>query len=108
MRSVPCSRWPKPGKRGPDLRGVGQRLNRRWFNEFVRDPIRVSRRMEMPSIGVPVMGVLDDDLNEQLAAVWHVLSDPEFQPPQPQMRFALCGRQTISRQRCLMRLERSC
>lgn len=74
---------PEPGKRGPDLSGIGQRLDPRWFASFVRDPIRVSRRMEMPSIRVPVAGVLDNDLNEQLAAIWHVLSDSTFQPPRP-------------------------
>lgn len=74
---------PESGKRGPNLSGIGQRLDPRWFSSFVRDPVQVSRRMEMPSIRVPVQGVLDADLNEQLAALWYVLSDAQFEPPQP-------------------------
>ncbi len=74
---------PEPGKRGPNLSGIGQRLDPHWFSSFVRDPVQVSRRMEMPSIRVPVQGVLDADLNEQLAALWYVLSDAQFEPPQP-------------------------
>ena len=37
--------------------------------------------MEMPSLEIPVRGVLGDDLEKQLVAVWNVLNQPGFQPP---------------------------
>src|SRR5205823_10477850 len=40
-------------------------------------------RMEMPSVQIPVSGVLNDKLDDQIAAVWHVLNLPNFEPPQP-------------------------
>jgi len=39
--------------------------------------------MEMPSMQLAVRGVLDEDLNRQLAAVWQVLNTPGFEPPEP-------------------------
>lgn len=39
--------------------------------------------MEMPSIQLAVHGVLDDDLDKQLNALWHVLNQEGFEPPPP-------------------------
>ncbi len=69
--------------RGPDLLGLEQRIRRPWFDRWVRNPARIVPRMEMPSVQIPVAGVLDGKLDEQLNAVWHVLNLPGFEPPLP-------------------------
>lgn len=68
--------------RGPDLAMLGKRVNRQWFERWVRNPARIVPRMEMPSIKAPIHGVLDENLDVQLASVWEVLNRPGFQPPQ--------------------------
>ncbi|MGY8769214.1 MAG: c-type cytochrome [Pirellulales bacterium] len=68
---------------GPDLSMLGSRIRKSWFDRWVNNPARIVPRMEMPSVQVPVHGVLEDDLHQQLAAVWHVLNTPGFQPPKP-------------------------
>ncbi|HTU18402.1 MAG TPA: hypothetical protein VMG10_10115 [Gemmataceae bacterium] len=69
--------------RGPDLLGLERRIRRPWFDRWVRNPARIVPRMEMPSVQIPVTGVLDGKLDDQLDAVWHVLNLPGFQPPLP-------------------------
>jgi mono/diheme cytochrome c family protein len=69
--------------RGPNLTGLAARVRRPWFDRFVHDPARIVPRMEMPSVQTPVSGVLDEKLDDQLAAVWHVLNLPGFEPPLP-------------------------
>ena len=69
--------------RGPSLSMLGQRIRRAWFDRWCADPARIVPRMEMPSVKVPVRGVLDERIDTQLAAVWHVLNTPSFEPPQP-------------------------
>ena len=69
--------------RGADLTMLQKRIRRPWFDRWVRNPARIVPRMEMPSVQIPVAGVLQDDLDHQLAAVWQVLNQPDFQPPQP-------------------------
>ena len=69
--------------RGPRISLLGTRIRREWFERFVRNPLRMIPRMEMPSVQVAVQGVLHDDLDSQLAAVWDVLNTPGFQPPLP-------------------------
>jgi cytochrome c2 len=69
--------------RGPDLSQLGRRVRREWFERFVRNPARLAPNMEMPAIQIPVTGVLDDRLDDQLGAVWHVLNTPGFEPPAP-------------------------
>jgi len=69
--------------RGTQLNGVAKHLRRSWFDRFVRAPTRIVPQMEMPSIQLPVRGVLDEQLDQQLAAVWTVLRDERFEPPQP-------------------------
>lgn len=72
-----------PGAHGSDLTLVGSRVRRTWFDRWCRNPARIVPRMEMPSIQLPVRGVLDGRLHDQLEAVWHVLNLPGFTPPQP-------------------------
>ncbi|GIW79389.1 MAG: hypothetical protein KatS3mg105_1196 [Gemmatales bacterium] len=71
------------GTRGPQLLQLGQRIRRSWFDRFVRNPARIVPNMEMPSVQLPVQGVLDGDIDRQLAAVWSVLNRPDFIPPRP-------------------------
>ncbi|MCE9607829.1 MAG: c-type cytochrome [Planctomycetia bacterium] len=68
---------------GTDLTLLGSRLRKPWFDRWVRNPARIIPRMEMPAIQLPVKGVLHDDVDEQLAAVWNVLNEPGFTPPLP-------------------------
>jgi mono/diheme cytochrome c family protein len=68
---------------GTDLSLLGTRIRRPWYDRWVRNPARIVPRMEMPAIQLPVRGVLHDRLDEQLAAVWHVLNQPGFDPPLP-------------------------
>ena len=70
-----------PNARGPTLSLPQNRLRKTWFDRWVRNPARIVPRMEMPSVQTPVRGVLQDNLPEQLAAVWQVLSTPGFEPP---------------------------
>jgi mono/diheme cytochrome c family protein/glucose/arabinose dehydrogenase len=72
-----------PAAHGADLSLVGARVRRAWFDRWVRNPARIVPRMEMPSIQLPVRGVLDDKLNDQLSAVWRALNTPGFNPPPP-------------------------
>ncbi len=67
---------------GTDLSVIGRRIRREWFDRWVRNPVRIVPRMEMPSVVIPVRGVLDDQLDAQLAAVWRVLNEPGFTPPE--------------------------
>ncbi len=69
--------------KGPDLSMLGKRIREPWFYRWVHDPARIVPRMEMPSVKLPVQGVLDNQVDTQLAAVWHVLNTPEFTPPKP-------------------------
>jgi len=69
--------------RGPDLSMLRKRIRRQWFDRWVRNPSRIVPRMEMPSVQVPVRGVMHENIDDQLAAVWHILNQPGFQPPEP-------------------------
>jgi len=69
--------------RGPNLSLLGQRIRRSWFDRFVANPARLVPRMEMPSVRIPVRGLLEDDLQRQLSAVWNVLNQEGFRPPLP-------------------------
>ena len=54
----------------------------------VRPLVRQSRA-DRPADGnarrckVPVRGVLNEKIDDQLAAVWHILNTPGFEPPEP-------------------------
>jgi mono/diheme cytochrome c family protein len=69
--------------RGPDLSMLEKRVRREWFGRWCASPARIVPRMEMPSVQVPVRGVLGDNVHDQLAAVWHILNTPGFEPPEP-------------------------
>ena len=69
------------GTRGSDLRGIGDRMRREFFVRWTRSPLRVVAGVEMPSYDRPVPGLLADDLERQLAAVWDALNDPNFTAP---------------------------
>ena len=72
------------GTKGSDLKQIDQRIRPEFFHRWTRDPLRVVPGMEMPSIKRPVDGVLDGDLDKQLAAVWAAINDPDFTaPPNP-------------------------
>jgi len=73
----------EPHAHGPNLSMPGKRIRRAWFDRWVRDPARIVPRMEMPAVKVPVPGVLQGNLAHQLAATWHVLNQPGFEPPLP-------------------------
>lgn len=68
---------------GTDLTMIGQRIRKPWFDRWVRNPPRIIPRMEMPAIQLPIKGVLHDDVNAQLSAVWKVINEPGFNPPLP-------------------------
>ncbi|HEV7223784.1 MAG TPA: c-type cytochrome, partial [Pirellulales bacterium] len=72
-----------PAAHGTDLSLAGKRIRRAWYDRWVRNPARIVPRMEMPSIQLPVRGVLGERLDDQLAAVWQALNTPGFNPPQP-------------------------
>ncbi|MFN0018810.1 MAG: c-type cytochrome [Pirellulaceae bacterium] len=69
--------------RGPSLSALDKRIRKEWYDRFLRNPARIVPRMEMPSVQIPVRGVLDSKLDPQLAALWHVLATPGFEPPEP-------------------------
>lgn len=69
---------------GPDLSQIGNHLRHDWFRRWVANPSRFEPGMEMPSIQQPVRGVLHEELDQQLAAVWQVLNTPGFEPPRPE------------------------
>ena len=73
----------EPKAHGTNLSMVGRRIRRSWFDRWVRNPARIVPRMEMPAIRTPIHGVLDERLDTQLSAVWHVLNLPGFDPPKP-------------------------
>jgi mono/diheme cytochrome c family protein len=69
--------------RGPVLSNLGDWIRPAWFQRWVRNPLRVVPRVEMPAVELPVPHVLEGDLNAQVNAVWHVLNQPGFEPPAP-------------------------
>lgn len=68
---------------GTDLTLVGRRIREPWFYRWVKNPARITPRMEMPAIQTPVHGVLDGKLDTQLHALWLTLNRPDFRPPTP-------------------------
>jgi hypothetical protein len=86
--------------RGPNLALIGQRMRREFYNRWMSNPARIVPRMEMPSLVSPIQGVLDNDLSTQLSAVWHVLNEPGFNPPQPNpVRVVRCRNQPGTNER---------
>ncbi|MCR9291674.1 MAG: hypothetical protein NXI32_03075 [bacterium] len=69
--------------RGPNLSMPGQRIRESWFQRWVRNPSRIVPRMEMPAVQTAAKGVLKEDLDQQLDALWRILNRPDFRPPRP-------------------------
>lgn len=69
--------------RGPDLSMLGERIRKSWYDRWMRNPARIVPGMEMPSVQIPVRGVLHDDVHAQLNAVWRTLNMKSFEPPEP-------------------------
>lgn len=67
--------------RGTNLAMLGDRIRPSWFQRWVRSPARIVPRMEMPAIQTAAKGVLEEDLDVQLAVLWKTLNTPEFRPP---------------------------
>lgn len=80
--SVPPAKAPL-NARGPDLSLLEKRIRKPWFDRWCADPARIVPRMEMPSVKIPVRGVLGDNVKDQLEAVWLSLNTPGFEPPEP-------------------------
>lgn len=69
------------GAIGPNLSLIEKRMTPQWFARWSKNPARIVEGMEMPSIQVPASNILGEDVDLQLAAVWKVINDPNFQPP---------------------------
>tara|TARA_R110002072_G_scaffold303094_1_gene493210 strand:+ start:5072 stop:9337 length:4266 start_codon:yes stop_codon:yes gene_type:complete len=69
------------GTRGSDLVGLGNRMRHSYFVRWTRSPLRIVPGVEMPSYSKAVHGVLGDDVDVQLEALWKTLADPRFEPP---------------------------
>ncbi len=80
--SVPPVKTPLAA-RGPDISMPQKRIRREWFDRWCDNPARIVPRMEMPAVKIPVRGVLNDNVTDQLAAVWQILNTPGFEPPEP-------------------------
>ncbi|MEZ6056019.1 MAG: c-type cytochrome [Planctomycetaceae bacterium] len=71
-----------PGSRGSDLKGVASRVRPEFFLRWCRSPLSIVPGVEMPSYeSRPVKGVLDEDINRQLAELWTAINDPRFEAP---------------------------
>ncbi|MEX0678817.1 MAG: c-type cytochrome [Pirellulales bacterium] len=68
---------------GSALSQIGKRVRREWFDRWVRNPARSVPQMEMPAVQRGIRGVLDGNLDAQLAAVWRALNRENFTPPAP-------------------------
>ena len=75
------------GTRGSDLMTMGERLRPRFFQRWMKNPIRVVTGIEMPAIKKAQPDVLDGSLQHQIATVWNALSDERFTPPTVTSRF---------------------
>ena len=69
------------GTRGSDLLTMGSRIRPRFFQRWMKNPIRVVAGIEMPAIKRAAPGVLNESLNEQMAVIWRSISDPRFTAP---------------------------
>lgn len=68
---------------GPSLSMPKDRIRKIWFDRWVRNPARITPKMEMPSVQIPIPIVLGGNLDRQLNAVWNILNIPKFTPPDP-------------------------
>lgn len=73
-----------PGVLGIDLAGVTDRVQPRWFHDFVLHPAGLKPRTRMPTFFPDGISqnreLLDGDADRQLAAMWGYLRDLKTQP----------------------------
>ena len=65
----------------PNLTLLQKHIRKVWFDRWVRNPTRITPRMEMPSVQIPVENVCGGQLDRQLNAVWTTLNRKSFSPP---------------------------
>lgn len=66
--------------RGSDLYLMAERMRPEFYLRWVRSPLRIVPGMEMPSFERPQPGILDGQLDHQLAALWEALNDKKEAP----------------------------
>ncbi|MCA9078494.1 MAG: PQQ-dependent sugar dehydrogenase [Planctomycetaceae bacterium] len=69
------------GTKGCDLLMIGDRIRAEFFHRWTRAPLRVVPGMEMPNFNKPVPGVLNNDVDRQLSALWRAINDERFTTP---------------------------
>ncbi|MCR9199289.1 MAG: PA14 domain-containing protein [Planctomycetaceae bacterium] len=75
------------GTRGSDLMTMGSRIRPRYFQRWMKNPIRVVAGIEMPAIRKGMPDVLEGSLPAQLGVIWTALADSRFTPPTVTSRF---------------------
>ena len=75
------------GTRGSDIMTMGGRIRPRFFQRWMKNPIRVVAGIEMPAIKKAMPDVLDGSLPKQIGVMWNALSDERFTPPTVTSRF---------------------
>ena len=75
------------GTRGSDIMSMGSRIRPRFFQRWMKNPIRVVAGIEMPAIKKAMPDVLDGSLPKQIGAIWKALNDDRFTPPTVTSRF---------------------
>ncbi|APZ95628.1 cbb3-type cytochrome c oxidase subunit II [Fuerstiella marisgermanici] len=75
------------GTRGSDIMTMGNRMRPRFFQRWMKNPIRVVAGIEMPAIKKAIPSVLDGSLPKQIGVMWKALSDDRFTPPTVTSRF---------------------
>jgi mono/diheme cytochrome c family protein len=69
------------GTRGSDLYMLGERMRAPYFFRWTRSPLRILPGVEMPSYQRPHPTLLGGEIDNQLAAIWDALHDPQFTAP---------------------------
>ncbi|MEO2015281.1 MAG: c-type cytochrome, partial [Fuerstiella sp.] len=75
------------GTRGSDIMSMGDRIRPRFFQRWMKDPIRVVAGIEMPAIKKAMPDILNGSLPKQIGTIWKALSDDRFTPPTVTSRF---------------------
>ncbi|MDG1896342.1 MAG: c-type cytochrome [Fuerstiella sp.] len=75
------------GTRGSDIMSMGSRIRPRFFQRWMKNPIRVVAGIEMPAIKKAMPDVLDSSLPKQIGTIWKALNDDRFTPPTVTSRF---------------------
>ena len=69
------------GTRGSDLRALDTRMRPEYYLRWTKSPLRIVPGMEMPSYRKAVPGILNENIDTQLTAIWKALNDPRFTAP---------------------------